>query len=126
MGRNQSEASHQQIHQQVKKEGPSTTSNATEISSTIIENVASRQSSSSFVTKQAVHQLKQTRLPQEQLKSYTFILEEFGEHSREGTRSLIIQKMEKQYVLLSRLQEALSQNSKRVRSDPRAQKKFVP
>ncbi|XP_055835415.1 uncharacterized protein LOC129903920 isoform X2 [Solanum dulcamara] len=103
MGRNQSEASHQQIHQQVKKEGPSTTSNATE-----------------------VHQLKQTRLPQEQLKSYTFILEEFGEHSREGTRSLIIQKMEKQYVLLSRLQEALSQNSKRVRSDPRAQKKFVP
>ncbi|XP_055835154.1 uncharacterized protein LOC129903629 [Solanum dulcamara] len=77
MGRNQSEASHQQIHQQVEKEGPSTTSNATE-----------------------VHQLKQTRLPQEQLKSSIIILEEFGEHSREGTRPLIIEKMEKQYLPL--------------------------
>lgn len=35
MGRNQSEALHQQIHQQVEKEGSSTPSNATEVSNRI-------------------------------------------------------------------------------------------
>ncbi|KAH0724832.1 hypothetical protein KY284_000697 [Solanum tuberosum] len=126
MGRNRSEALHQQIHQQVEKEGSSTPSNSTEVSSTIIENVASRQFSSSFVTKQTIDQLNQTRVPQEQLRSSTFISEEIGKHSREGIRPLIIEKMGKQHIPVSKLQEELSQNNKRVRSDPRAQKKIVP
>ncbi|KAH0729472.1 hypothetical protein KY289_000660 [Solanum tuberosum] len=126
MGRNQSEALHQQIHQQVKKEGSSTPSNATEVLSTIIENVTSRQFSFSFVTEQTIDQLNQTRVPQEQLRSSAFISEEIGEHSREGISPLIIEKMGKQHIPVSKLQEALSQNNKRVRSDSRAQKKIVP
>ncbi|KAK6802883.1 hypothetical protein RDI58_000667 [Solanum bulbocastanum] len=85
MGRNQSKALHQQIHQQVEKEVSSTPSNAIEID-----------------------QLSQTRVPQEQLRSSTFILEEIDEHSREGIRPLIIEKMGKQYVPVSKLQEAFS------------------
>ncbi|KAF3632680.1 putative rhamnogalacturonate lyase B-like [Capsicum annuum] len=102
MSRNQTEAQHQQMYQQVKKEGPSTPTNASE-----------------------VNQLNQARVRQEQLRHSEFILNEISEYSREGTRPIIIEKIGKQYVLLSKLLEALSQNSKGVRSGPRAKKKVV-
>jgi len=60
------------------------------------------------------------------LRSSAFVLEETGDHSREGTRPLFIERMGKQYVPPSRLQEALSQSSKRLRSNPQAKKKNVP
>ncbi|XP_059301387.1 uncharacterized protein LOC132053387 isoform X2 [Lycium ferocissimum] len=82
--------------------------------------------SSSFVTEQIVNQLNQPRVPQQQLRSSAFNLEEIGEHSREDTRSLFIERMGKQYVPPSRLQDALSQSSKRVGSGPRDKKKNVP
>ncbi|XP_060180806.1 uncharacterized protein LOC132610505 [Lycium barbarum] len=116
MGSNHSEVQQQQVHQEVEKEGPSAPGNATEVSSTIFESAASMHSNSSFVTEQIVNQLNQPKVPQQQLRSSAFILEEIGEHSREDTRSLFIERMGKQYVPLSRLQEALSQSSKRVRS----------
>ncbi|XP_059301379.1 uncharacterized protein LOC132053387 isoform X1 [Lycium ferocissimum] len=103
MGSNHSEVQQQQVHQEVEKEGPSAPSNATE-----------------------VNQLNQPRVPQQQLRSSAFNLEEIGEHSREDTRSLFIERMGKQYVPPSRLQDALSQSSKRVGSGPRDKKKNVP
>ncbi|KAH0655473.1 hypothetical protein KY285_030355 [Solanum tuberosum] len=85
------------------------------VSSTLTENMASIQSNSSFVTKQIARQLNQPRAqPQIPLRSSAFILEEINEHSRKGTRPYLIQRMGKQYVPLSSLQEALSQTSKRV------------
>ncbi|XP_060167418.1 uncharacterized protein LOC132598512 isoform X2 [Lycium barbarum] len=84
------------------------------------------QSSSLFVTEQIVNQINQPRVPQQQLKSSAFNLEEIGEHSREDTRSLFIERMGKQYVPPSILQDALSQSSKRVGSVPRDKKKNVP
>ncbi|KAH0652801.1 hypothetical protein KY289_030479 [Solanum tuberosum] len=112
---NQSEVQQQQVHQKVRKEGSSTLNNETEVSSTLTENMASIQSNSSFVTKQIARQLNQPRAqPQIPLRSSAFILEEINEHSRKGTRPYLIQRMGKQYVPLSSLQEALSQTSKRV------------
>ncbi|KAK4359586.1 hypothetical protein RND71_021815 [Anisodus tanguticus] len=93
MGSIQSEVQHQQVYQQVEKERE-TPSNAVEVSSTIIENVASMQFSFSFVTEQIVNQPNQQWVSQEQLRNSAFILEEIGEHSREGTRPLIIEKWE--------------------------------
>jgi len=46
------------------------------------------------------------------LRSSAFILEDISDHFREGTRPLFIERMGKQYVPPSRLQEALSQSSK--------------
>ncbi|KAJ8538253.1 hypothetical protein K7X08_014793 [Anisodus acutangulus] len=113
MRSNQSEVQQQQVHQEVRKEGPSTLSNATQVSSIRTESMASVQSNSSFVAKQIDNQLNQPRAqPQQPLRSSAFILEEVGEHSGEGTRPRFIQRMGKQYVPLSSLQEALSQNSK--------------
>ncbi|KAH0781000.1 hypothetical protein KY290_000598 [Solanum tuberosum] len=79
-----------------------------------------------YIRHNQIDQLNQTRVPQEQLRSSAFISEEIGEHSREGISPLIIEKMGKQHIPVSKLQEALSQNNKRVRSDSRAQKKIVP
>ncbi|KAH0669912.1 hypothetical protein KY285_024055 [Solanum tuberosum] len=105
MGSNHSEVQQQPVHKQVEKEVPSTLRNAA------IE----------------VNQLnKQPRVSQDQLRSSAFVLEETGDHSTEGTRPLFIERMGKQYVPPSRLQEALSQSSKRVGSNPRAKKKNVP
>ncbi|KAK4342854.1 hypothetical protein RND71_038670 [Anisodus tanguticus] len=56
------------------------------VSSIIIESATSMQANSSFVTEQIVNQLKQPRVPQQQLRSSTFILEEIGERSREDIR----------------------------------------
>ncbi|XP_059299220.1 uncharacterized protein LOC132051951 [Lycium ferocissimum] len=123
---NQSEFQQQQVHQEVRKEGPSTPSNATEVSSILIESLASVQFNSSFVVKQIANQLNQPRAqPQQPLRSSALILEEVGEHSGEGTRPHFIQRMGKQYVPLSSLQEALSQNRKRVGSGAHAKKKTV-
>ncbi|KAG5620116.1 hypothetical protein H5410_005334, partial [Solanum commersonii] len=51
-------------------------------------------------------------ISQDHLRSSAFILEDISDHSREGTRPLFIERMGKQYVPPSRLQEALSQSSK--------------
>ncbi|MCD9559826.1 hypothetical protein HAX54_018129 [Datura stramonium] len=85
MGSNHSEVQQQQVHQQVQKEGLYTPSNAIEVSSTIIDNALSMQSSSSFITEQNVNQLNQPRVPREQLRSSAFILKEISEHSREDS-----------------------------------------
>ncbi|KAH0695950.1 hypothetical protein KY289_013432 [Solanum tuberosum] len=71
------------------------------------------QISFSFVTEQIDTQLnKLPSISQDHLRSSAFILENISDHSREGTRPLFIERMGKQYVPPSRLQEALSQSSK--------------